>query len=124
MLESKSKRHPQLNSQYPVEETGTHPQQIPHEYEAHTPLAYNSSALNTPSRFSQVAHLKEYLQSNIKILQDQIDWNSHKLHTEDLVKDQGTSMTPKVQMERGVNTEKEPFQEMPQNEETQFVSTV
>ena len=120
ILEPKSECHPQLNSQYPVEEIDTHPQQSPHEYEARIPQAYNSSAPNTPSRFSQVAHLKEYLQLNIKILQDQIDWNSHKIHTEDLVKDQGTSMTPKVQTERGVNTEKEPFKEMPQNEETQF----
>ena len=39
---------------------------------------------------------------------------------EDLVKDQGTSMTPKVQTERGVNMEKESFRERSQDEETPF----
>ena len=78
VLEPKSESHLQTNSHHPVEEIDTHLQQYLHEYGACSPLAYNPLAPSTPSRFSQVARLKEYLQLNIKILQDQIDWNSHK----------------------------------------------
>ena len=98
-LKSKSESHLQTNSHHPVEEIDTHLQQNLHEYKACNPLVCNSSAPSIPSRFSQIARLKEYLQLNIKALQDQINWNSHKINSDDLVKDQGTSMTPKVQTE-------------------------
>ena len=45
-------------------------------------------------RFSQVAHLKEYLQSNIQILQEQIEWNTHMKQAEMQLREQGTTMTP------------------------------
>ena len=99
VLEPKSESHLQTNSCHPVEEIDTHLQQNLHEYEVRNPLACNSSAPSITSRFSQVACLKEYLQLNIKVLQDQIDWNSDKINSDDLVKEWGTSMTPKVQTE-------------------------
>ena len=75
---------------------------------------------SAPSRFSQVAHLKEYLQLNIKVLQDQIDWNSHKINSDELLRDQGTSMTPKMQIERGTNTERDSLLEGTHEDETRF----
>ena len=54
------------------------------------------------------------------MFQDQIDWNSHKINSDDLLRDQGTSMTPKMQTERGVNTERESFLESAQEEEAPF----
>ena len=83
----------------------------------YSPPTNNPSA---PSRFSQVACLKEYLQLNIKVLQDQIDWNSHKINSDELLRDQGTSMTPKMQTERGVNTERESLLESAHEEEAPF----
>ena len=62
---------------------------------------------NDPVRFSQVARLKEYLKLNIQVLQDQIEWNSHKLHKEDWLREQATTMTPIVKREMGTNTEPE-----------------
>ena len=47
-----------------------------------------------PVRFSQVARLKEYLQSNIQILQEQIEWNTHMRQVETQLREQGTTMTP------------------------------
>ena len=120
VLEPKNESHFRTNNYHPVEEIDTHLQQNLHEYGVRSPLAYNPSAPSTPSRFSQVAHLKEYLQLNIKVLQDQIDWNSHKINSDDLVKDQATSMTPKVQTEKGVNMERESFLERTQEEEAPF----
>ena len=73
-----------------------------------------------PSRFSQVAHLKEYLQLNIKVLQDQIDWNSQKIHADELLREQGTSMTPKMHMEKGTNMERDSLVESTREEETPF----
>ena len=62
---------------------------------------------NDPVRFSQVARLKEYLKLNIQVLQDQIEWNSHKIHKEDWLREQATTMTPIVKREMGTNTEPE-----------------
>ena len=73
-----------------------------------------------PSRFSQVARLKEYLQLNIKVLQDQIDWNSQKVHADKLLREQGTSMTPKMHVEKGTNTERESLVESTLEEEMPF----
>ena len=60
-----------------------------------------------PVRFSHVARLKEYLKLNIQVLQDQIEWNSHKIHKEDWLREQATTMTPIVKREVGTNTEHE-----------------
>ena len=46
-----------------------------------------------PVRFSQVARLKEYLQSNIQILQEQIEWNTHMRQVETQLREQGTTLT-------------------------------
>ena len=73
-----------------------------------------------PSRFSQVASLKEYLQLNIKVLQDQIDWNSQKIHADELLREQGTSMTPKMHVEKGTNVERESLAESIREEEMPF----
>ena len=75
---------------------------------------------SAPSRFSQVACLKEYLQLNLKVLQDQIDWNSHKINSDELLRDQGTSMTPKMRIERGTNTERDSLIEGAHEDETPF----
>ena len=42
----------------------------------------------------QVSRLKEIMETNLKILQDQIDWNHEKIQEGERVKEQGTSMTP------------------------------
>ena len=73
-----------------------------------------------PSRFSQVARLKEYLQLNIKVLQDQMDWNSQKIQANELLREQGTSMTQKIHIERGTNTERDSLIESLHKEETPF----
>ena len=54
-------------------------QQNPKE---HSPFA--SDPMTPPNRFSQVVRLKEYLQLNIKVLQDQIDWNLEKIQADEL----------------------------------------
>ena len=85
VLEPRSDSHLQINSHHPVEEIDTHLQQNLREHRVYSPPMNNPSAPGTPSRFSQVARLKEYLQLNIKVLQDQIDWNSHKINSDDLL---------------------------------------
>ena len=64
-----------------------------------------SEAEDDPVRFSQVACLKEYLKLNIQVLQDQIEWNSQKIHKEEWLREQGTTITPIVRREIGTNTE-------------------
>ena len=117
VLEPRSDGHPRTNSYCPPGEINTHLQQNIHECRTYSPPANDPSA---PSRFSQVAHLKEYLQLNIKVLQDQIDWNSQKIHPDELLREQGTSMTPKVHIERGTNTERDSLVESAHEEETPF----
>ena len=117
VLEPRSDGHPQTNSYQPPGEINTHLQQNTHEHRMYSPLTNDPSA---PSRFSQVACLKEYLQLNIKVLQDQIDWNSQKIHPDELLRDQGTSMTPKMHIERGTNTERDSPVESTHEEEIPF----
>ena len=117
VLEPRSDGHPQTNSYCPPGEINTHLQQNIHECRMYSPPTNDPSA---PSRFSQVAHLKEYLQLNIKVLQDQIDWNSQKIHPDKLLREQGTSMTPKMHIERGTNTERDSLVESAHEEETPF----
>ena len=105
VLGPRSDSHLQINSHRPVEEINTHLQQNLREHRVAYSLPTNNPS--APSRFSQVAHLKEYLQLNIKVLQDQIDWNSHKINSDEFLRDQGTSMTPRMRTERGINTERE-----------------
>ena len=93
VLEPRSDGHPQTNSHRPLGEIDTHLQQNLCEHRMYSAPTNDPSA---PSRFSQVACLKEYLQLNIKVLQDQINWNSHKINSDELLRDQGTSMTPKM----------------------------
>ena len=72
----------------------------------------DSPKLSPPSRFSPVFHLKEYLKTNIQILQDQIDWNNEKLMTEDnSFREQGTGMTPKVMVDQGTSVNDFPLPE-------------
>ena len=72
----------------------------------------DSPKLSPLSRFSPVYHLKEYLKTNIQILQDQIDWNNEKLMTEDnSVREQGTGMTPKVMVDQGTSVNDFPLPE-------------
>ena len=56
-----------------------------------------------PARFSQVACLKEYLQSNIQILQEQIEWNTHMRQVETQLREQGTTMTPTTKVNRSTS---------------------
>ena len=107
----------QINSHHPVGEIDTHLRRNLHEQRAYSLPTNDPSA---PSIFSQVAHVKENLQLNIKVLQDQIDWNSHKINSDEILRDQGTSMTPKMQTERGVNTERESLLESAHEEEAPF----
>ena len=65
--------------------------------------------------FNQVACLKEYLQSNIQILQEQIDWNSHKTCIEKQSKEQGMSMTPTIKRDKSTGTN-ESLGDMPLSE--------
>ena len=67
--------------------------------------SHRSETEDDPVRFSQVARLKEYLELNIQVLQDQIEWNSHKIHKEDWLREQATTMTPIDKREIGTNTE-------------------
>ena len=61
----------------------------------------DSPKLSPLSRFSPVFRLKEYLKTNIQILQDQIDWNNEKFKTADnSFREQGTGMTPKVMVDQ------------------------
>ena len=117
VLEPRSKGHPWTNSHHPPGEINTHLQQNLHEHRTYSPPTNDPSA---PSKFSQVAHLKKYLQLNIKVLQDQIDWNTQKIHSDKLLRDQGTSMTPKMQIKRGTNTERDSLIESAHEEETPF----
>ena len=72
----------------------------------------DSPKLSPPSRFSPVYHLKEYLKTNIQILQDQIDWNNEKLMTEDnSFWEQGTGMTLKVMVDQGTSVNDFPLPE-------------
>ena len=75
VLEPRSDGHHHNNSCHPPGEINTHLQQNIHAHRTYSPPT-NDPAV--PSRFSQVARLKEYVQLNIKVLQDQIDWNSQK----------------------------------------------
>ena len=81
VLESRNDDHNHNNS-YPPGELNTHLQHDIHTSRTHDPPTNDPVV---PSRFSQVAHLKEYLQLNIKVLQDQIDWNSQKIHADELL---------------------------------------
>ena len=112
VLEPRSDGHHCTNSCCPPGEINTHLQQNIHACRTNDP--------SVPSRFSQVACLKEYLQLNIKVLQDQIDWNSQKIHSDKLLREQGTSMTPKMYIERGTNTERDSLVESAHEEETPF----
>ena len=67
VLEPRSDSHLQINSHHPVEEIDTHLQQNLREHRVYSLPMNNPSAPGTPSRFSQVACLKEYLQLNIKV---------------------------------------------------------
>ena len=71
-------------------------------YQPEEPI--HSDGENDHVRFSQVAHLKEYLQSNIQILQEQIDWNSHKTRIEKQLKEQSTSMTLTTKRDKSTST--------------------
>ena len=64
VLEPRSDGHSWTNCHHPLGEIDTHLQQNLREHRTYSPLANDPSA---PSRFSQVAHLKEYLQLNIKV---------------------------------------------------------
>ena len=117
VLEPRSDGHPRTNSHHPLGEIDTHLQQNLCEHRMYGPPINDPSV---PSRFSQVACLKEYLQLNIKVLQDQIDWNSHKINSDELLRDQGTSMTPKMRIERGTNTERDSLIEDAHQDKTPF----
>ena len=117
VLEPRSDGHPRTNSHRPLGEIDTHLQQNLREHRMYSPPTNDPSA---PSRFSQVACLKEYLQLNIKVLQDQINWNSHKINSDELLRDQGTSMTPKMRIERGTDTERDSLIEDAHEDETPF----
>ena len=73
-----------------------------------------------PTRFSEVARLEEYLQLNIKVLQDQIDWNLQKIQADELLREQGISMTPKMHIKRATNTERDSLVESLHKKETPF----
>ena len=47
--------------------------------------------------------LKEYLQSNIQILQEQIEWNDRMKQVEMQLREQGTTMTPIMKVNRGTS---------------------
>ena len=117
VLEPRSDGHHCNNSCHTPSEINTHLQQNIHAHRTYSPPTNDPSV---PSRFNQVAHLKEYLQLNIKVLQDQIDWNSRKIHSDKLLREQGTSMTPKMHRERGTNTERDSLVESTPKEETPF----
>ena len=53
-------------------------------------------------------------------MQHQIDWNLQKIHVDELLREQGTSMTPKINIERGTNTERESLIDSFNKEETPF----
>ena len=74
----------------------------PVNYQPEGPI--HSDGENDHVRFSQVARLKEYLQSNIQILQEQIDWNSHKTRIEKQLKEQSMSMTPTTKRDKSTST--------------------
>ena len=112
VLEPKSDGHPRTNSHRPLGEIDTHLQQNLREHRTYNPPTNDPSA---PSRFSQVARLKEYLKLNIKVLQDQIDWNSHKINSDKLLRDQGIE-----RIERGTNTERDSLIEGAHEDETPF----
>ena len=61
-----------------------------------------------PSRFSQVARVREYLKWNIKELQNAIDLHEPSVGQDPQSREQGTSMTPKVHRDTGVNTDLNP----------------
>ena len=117
VLEQRSDGHPRTNSHRPLGEIDTHLQQNLHEQRTYSLPTNDPSA---PSRFSQVVCLKEYLQLNIKVLQDQIDWNSRKINSDELLRDQGASMTPKMGTERGTNTERDSLLEGAHEDEIPF----
>ena len=55
----------------------------------------------------QVSRLKEIMETNLRVLQDQIDWNHEKIREGERVrelKEQGTSMTPRKRDEKSTNT--------------------
>ena len=60
--------------------------------------------VNEPVRFQHVARLKEIMETNLKVLQDQIEWNHQRIHEGELLREQGTSMTPVRMREQGMNT--------------------
>ena len=75
------------------------------------------SDVNQPVRFQQVARLKEIMEMNLRVLQDQINWNHSKMHEEEPMKSQGTSMTPIGKIERGTNTNLSPLENSPTPQE-------
>ena len=58
---------------------------------------------SNPSRFGHVECLKEYLQSNIQILQEQIEWNDRMKQVEMQLREQGTTMTPIMKVNHGTS---------------------
>ena len=64
---------------------------------------FDSMGERNPSRFGHVECLKEYLQSNIQILQEQIEWNDRMKQVEMQLREQGTTMTPIMKVNHGTS---------------------
>ena len=96
-------RPPQNHSSSEVRETP--PRSTP-QSSVDNPLQDSLSDLdvNEPVRFQHVARLKEIMETNIKVLQDQVEWNHQRIHEGELLREQGTSMTPVRMREQGINT--------------------
>ena len=84
--------------------------EAPQGSEARTPSRGSSQSsesdfdVNRPVKFQHVARLKEMMETNLKVLRDQIDWNESKINEGERTKSQGTSMTPVGKREKGTNT--------------------